>query len=121
MKVKDAAGGGTRPGPAKVVVPGSPNLAMVLSPTSGSVGTVVHIKATGCIDATGLNHSVSYNPGNRSAGRNPNAVRAIASTLSDTALTASYTVRPADHGATHGMFYVQCGSSLVRAPFSVTR
>jgi hypothetical protein len=107
--------------PAKAVVPGSPDLKLVVSPTSGAPGTVVHVTAAGCVDATGENHAVSFNAGDRSAGHNPQAVRAIASTLSGTSLTATYTVRNADRGTRGGVFYVQCGASLVSAPFVVTR
>jgi hypothetical protein len=128
LRVKEASGGGSAAPIAqakgKSVVPGSPNLELVVSPTSGSPGTIVHIKATGCVDANGLNHAVSYNVSRtRITPGKSNPVRAIASTLSGTSLTASYTIRNADlrGHATHGMFYVQCGSSVVNAPFSVTQ
>ena len=105
----------------KSVVPGSPDLKLAVSPASGAPGTVVHIEAAGCVDPTGMNHAVSFNAGDRSAGRNPHAVRAISSTLSGTTLTATYTVANADRGAAHGVFYVQCGTSLATASFRVTR
>jgi hypothetical protein len=107
--------------PAKAVVPASPHLLVAVRPASGAAGTVVHVTATGCVDATGVNHAASFNAGDRSAGHNPNAVRALASTLSGTTLTATYTVRSADRGSGHGTFYVQCGASLASAPFVVTR
>jgi hypothetical protein len=107
--------------PAKSVVPGSPDLKLAVSPASGGPGTVVHVTATGCIDATGMNHAVSFNATDRSAGRNPHAVRTIESTLSGTSLTATYTVTNADRGAAGGVFYVQCGATVVSAPFRVTR
>jgi len=121
------AGGGAPPAPksaggaGKVVVPVSPDLKLAVSPTSGAPGTVVHLTATGCVDANGMNHAVSFNAADRSAGHNPHAVRAVEATLAGTTLTASYTVTNADRGAAHGIFYVQCGSSLASAPFTVTR
>jgi hypothetical protein len=122
-----AGDGGAPPAPksaggaGKAVVPVSPDLKLAVSPTSGAPGTVVHVTATGCVDANGMNHAVSFNAADRSAGRNPHVVRAVEATLAGTTLTASYTVTNADRGAGHGVFYVQCGSSLASAPFTVTR
>ena len=119
LKANDVSGAGVKAG--KQAVPGSPDLKLTVTPASGAPGTVVRITATGCVDATGTNHAVSYNAADRSAGRNPNAVRSIAATLSGGTLTASYTVANRDRGAAHGRFYVQCGASVVSAPFTVTR
>ena len=109
---------------AKTPVPPSPNLKIALSPPSGSPGTIVHITASDCVDLNGENHQVSYNVSRwRITPGRGNPVRAVGSTLSGTTLTATYTVRKADlrgHG-TEGTFFVQCGSTVVSAPFTVTR
>jgi hypothetical protein len=123
LRVKEGGGAAAvAQGAGKSVVAGSPDLALVVSPTSGPPGTIVHLQATGCVDPNGLNHAVSFNAASaRADGRNPHAVRAIASTMSGNLLTASYTVSNADRGAAHGVFYVQCGSTVVHEPFTVTR
>ena len=122
LKVKGGAGAPAAQAKGKAAVPGSPDLKLAVDPASGPPGTVVRITATGCVDATGLNHAVSFNAAaGRAAGQRPGTVRTVGSTLSGTTLTASYTVRNADRAAAHGVFYVQCGSSLAQQPFTVTR
>jgi len=126
LKVDDAVGAAGAAAAAhhtgKSVVPDSPDLKLVVSPTSGAPGTTVRLQATGCVDPSGLNHALTYNASaGRADGRSPHAIHAIASTLTGTALTASYTISKGDRGAAKGVFYVQCGATVVNAPFSVTR
>ena len=114
----------------KHVEQGSGHLRMTIRPTSGPVGTVVHISATGCSDADGQNHAVSFNPG---FGNTLQAARAhyqqgvIDSHLSGQVLHATYRIttqdaRAAEHAdASAPLFYVQCATDLADLPFTITK
>lgn len=95
----------------------SPNLLVSISPTSGPAGTVVTIKALACVDANGLNHTISFNRaagpgGNMTDGRNPNNVVVITSTLAGTVLTGTYAITHQDTAFGGGVFFVQCGVTV---------
>ena len=114
----------------KHVEQGSGHLRMTIQPTSGPVGTVVHISATGCGDADGQNHAVSFNPG---FGNTLQAAQAhytegtIDSHLSDQVLHATYRITAQDARAADNAdvspprFYVQCATDLADLPFTITR
>jgi hypothetical protein len=115
----------TRPANAtaadKHVEQGSGKLAMTIEPTSGSVGTVVEIRASFCRDADGRNHAVSFNPD--TANLKPDApVDDIHAQLTGEMLTARYTITRADAGGSgHGRFFVQCATDIADLPFTMTK
>ena len=101
----------------------SPQLVVALTPSAGPPGTLVRITASGCVDASGRNHAVSFNNDahNPSARNDPNTVRTIASTFLRERLTATYRIRPGDRTGGVGSVFVQCGSTVKTADFGVTR
>lgn len=105
----------------KHVEQGSARLTLTLSPISGPVGTVVHIRASNCADANGQNHAVSFNPD--TSNRQPDApVRDIPASLVRQNLAAVYTITRADaHGSGQGEFFVQCATDLADQAFTITR
>ena len=114
----------------KHVLHGTGHLRMMIVPTSGPAGTEVSITATGCGDASGDSHSVSFNPGFGNTVQAAQAhyrVGAIPSHLTDQDLAASYRITVADARAAAladdppPLFYVQCRDDIAEAPFSITR
>ena len=101
----------------------SPQLVVALTPSAGPPGTLVRITASGCVDASGRNHAVSFNNDahNPSARNDPNTVRTIASTFLRERLTATYRIRPGDRTGGVGSVFGQCGSTVKTADFRVTR
>jgi hypothetical protein len=86
---------------------------------------VVRISGTGCGDANGENHAVSFNP-DEETGTSGHDVRAIRSKLIGERITASYTIVAGDAAdvARSGVrpeFYVQCATDLADAPFTITK
>lgn len=104
------------------VASASPDLIVTATPTLGPPGTVVHISGTGCLDASGQSHAVSYNNDaqNFNARNYPNTVRTIASTLKDGRISAVYKVVVSDNTGGEGAFFVQCGATVRSAKFKVT-
>ncbi|HET6910618.1 MAG TPA: hypothetical protein VFH54_14885 [Mycobacteriales bacterium] len=94
---------------------------MTIQPSSGPVGTVVHISATGCGDVDGQNHAVSFNPD--TSNLKPDAgVDDVPAELSAENLTARYVISRADaNGSGHGRFFVQCATDLADLPFTITK
>ena len=120
-----AASSGASPGGKPGAPAASPDLKVSVSPAQGPAGTSVQIDATGCVDANGLNHAVSFNSNGRAASamNNPQAIHTIDAGLNGTTLSAQYTIPPqaaAGAGDAVGTFYVQCGSSVQEADFTVT-
>jgi hypothetical protein len=92
---------------------------MTIEPTSGPVGTTVHVRATGCLDQDGQNHAVSFNT-DVSAGTDAK-VRAVDATLNGETLSGAYTISAADaSGQGPGLFFVQCADDLQQEPFTIT-
>lgn len=98
-------------------------LRIAVTPSSGPVGTTVEISVGGCHDPSGQNHAVSFNndADNPSARNDPQTVHAVTVRQDDELLTGSYRIQPSDLTGGVGMFFVQCGATLMTAPFSVTR
>lgn len=122
-----APSGAASPSPSpKQYAHGTGHLQMTVTPTRGSVGTEVSIRATGCGDPDGRNHAVSFNPG---FGNTLQAAQAhyhqgvIASRLTGQTLTATYRITAEDvNAAAHAdaqpsLFYVQCSDDLADATF----
>ena len=101
----------------------SPQLTVTLNPLTGPPGTVVHIQGSGCLDAGGQNHAVSFNNDaqNPSARNNPNTVRTIASALINARITAAYKIVPSDSTGGVGTVFVQCGATVRTADFKVVK
>jgi hypothetical protein len=102
--------------------PPSPNLQVTISPTTGPTGTTVQIIATGCIDGNGQNHDVSFNWGgaNPTENRtNPSVVVEIPATLSGDKITATHKITQHEAGFGGGTFFVQCGTTVQAAAFTV--
>jgi hypothetical protein len=110
----------------KHVETGTGHLKITLSPTAGPVGTVVKIRGTGCGDADGENHAVSFNPYDETSSTGLDNVRAILWKLTGQMISASYTIVTADADAAVARtgvrpeFYVQCATDLAEAPFTIT-
>lgn len=109
---------------------GTGHLRVTITPTTGGVGTVVSIVATGCGDPDGRNHAVSFNPGFAStlqAARAHYRAGVIPSHLIGQTLTATYAITAEDGAAaadaevTPPKFYVQCSDDLADANFLITR
>ncbi|GAC1379074.1 MAG: hypothetical protein NVSMB48_01790 [Marmoricola sp.] len=97
------------------------NLSLAISPTSGPVGTPVTVTISGCGDASGENHALSYNAGDVSA-HSPEAataIQSIASPLTNGGVKTSFAI-PLQTSSI-GVFYFQCGTALQSAAFSVTK
>jgi len=111
---------------------GTGHLRMLIAPTTGPIGTVVTITATGCGDPDGQNHAVSFNPGFANTLEAAHAgyqTARIASRLVGQSLTASYKITSADWTASMFMkgdhppseFYVQCSDDITEATFLITQ
>lgn len=98
-------------------------LRIAVTPSTGPVGTTVEVSVGGCNDPSGQNHAVSFNndADNLGARNDPQTVHAVAVSQEGDLLTGFYKIQPSDLTGGVGMFFAQCGVSLMTAPFSVTR
>lgn len=104
----------------------SPHLKFTITPDHGPRGTLVRLKATGCIDPHGDSHALSYDAvadlhlsDAQLQQRYPGAVDAIASTENGTTVTATFRVH--DTPRPTGVFSLRCSATVAQRTFTVTR
>lgn len=90
-----------------------------LTPSSGPVGTVVRVRASGCEDNAG---DVSFHgdANDLSARNDARLVHLVTAVRTGDQVMGTYQVTRQDLTGGEGLFSVQCGASLGQAPFLVT-
>lgn len=102
--------------------PPEPTLAIKVTPKSGPVGTFARLLITGCGEASTADAAtISFNNDglNPSARNEPNTVRNLGVHVG-TRVQLPYRIQQSDRTGGSGLFYVQCGQTVLTEPFTVT-